>query len=155
MNRLVVLILLLCTGISGFTQRPLSEEKRKEFEAQKVAYFTSFLELTPTEAAVFWPLYNEMFKKIFDNDVKIHETIKKHLKSAQKTGSAELIDKKFAVEQENLGIKKEYYKKLLALMPAEKVLKIDRAEHTFNQQLLNKMRGDRPPREHDSKMKHP
>ena len=44
-------------GFSLFAQSgKLSEDKRKEFEAQKVAFFTQEMDLTPEEATKFWPL---------------------------------------------------------------------------------------------------
>ena len=64
MKNIILLLLLLAGGGSmAVAQGKLTEEKRKEFEAQKVAFFTRELDLSPSEAAVFWPLYNEMRKK--------------------------------------------------------------------------------------------
>mgnify|MGYP000171632369 CR=1 FL=1 len=56
-------VLLLWSGVGVWAQDKLTDEKRKEFDAQKVAFFTQELDLSPAEAAVFWPLYNEMQKK--------------------------------------------------------------------------------------------
>lgn len=61
---------MMGVGFSLFAQSgKLSEDKRKEFEAQKVAFFTQEMELTPEEATKFWPLYNEMQQKMrVEND---------------------------------------------------------------------------------------
>ena len=49
-------------GFSLFAQSgKLSEDKRKEFEAQKVAFFTQEMDLTPEEATKFWPLCSRKF----------------------------------------------------------------------------------------------
>lgn len=62
--RFWITILLSLYGMTLWGQESkLTEKKRHEFEAQKVAFFTQALDLTPEEAAVFWPLYNEMVKR--------------------------------------------------------------------------------------------
>ena len=65
MKRILFISGILLYASTLFAQmKPLSEEKRKEFEAQKIAFFTQEMELTPEEAAKFWPLYNEIQLKI-------------------------------------------------------------------------------------------
>src|SRR5690554_6683127 len=39
-------------------KREMRAEHRKKMEAQKVAYLTREMELTPEEAKSFWPVYN-------------------------------------------------------------------------------------------------
>ena len=63
MKNIILIVLLLWSGVGVWAQDKLTDEKRKEFDAQKVAFFTQELDLSPAEAAVFWPLYNEMQKK--------------------------------------------------------------------------------------------
>lgn len=64
MMKYLLIIIGLLSGTTLWAQNnKLSEEKRDEFEAQKAAFFTQALDLTPQEAVSFWPLYNEMFKK--------------------------------------------------------------------------------------------
>ena len=63
MKGLLVVYILIFIGFEVFGQGKLTDEKRKEFDAQRVAFFTQELDLSPAEAAVFWPLYNEMQKK--------------------------------------------------------------------------------------------
>lgn len=133
----------LLAGIWTWAQDgKLSEEKRKEFEAQKVAFFTQSLDLTPQEAAVFWPLYNEMFKKIRAQEYDL----RKKLKEARATENLadararQLVESALSHEQQILDIKKEYYHKLLEVIPPQKVSKLDWTEHKFHKQLLERMR---------------
>jgi len=138
---LILMIIVLGSSVSLWAQGKLSEEKRKEFEAQKVAYFTQTLELTPEEAAVFWPLYNEMMKKIREQDVKLRECqcetnkTKKLTEEQEKQRVMDLL----AYEQKMLDIKKEYYQRLLKVVPARKVARLDRTERKFHKQLLQRM----------------
>ena len=143
MKMKILILTAIILGSTGalWAQGKLSEEKRKEFEAQKVAYYTQELELTPEEAAVFWPLYNEMMKKIREQDIKLRELqcethkTKKLTEAQEKQWVMNLLE----YEQKMLNIKKEYYQRLLNLMPARKVARLDRTERKFHRQLLQKM----------------
>lgn len=140
--KILILVAVVCgSSVSLFAQGKLSEEKRQEFEAQKVAYFTQALELTPEEAAVFWPLYNEMTKKIREQDAKLRESqcethkVKKLTEEQERQRVMDLLK----YEQKMLDIKKEYYQKLLNAVPARKVARLDRTERKFHKQLLQRM----------------
>ena len=58
-------------GFSLFAQSgKLSEDKRKEFEAQKVAFFTQEMDLTPEEATKFWPYITRCSRKFVSRMIK-------------------------------------------------------------------------------------
>ena len=77
MMKYLLIIIGLLSGTTLWAQNnKLSEEKRDEFEAQKAAFFTQALDLTPQEAVSFWPLYNEMFKKIREKDMEMRKKAK-------------------------------------------------------------------------------
>ena len=120
----------------------LSEEKRDEFEAQKAAFFTQALDLTPQEAVSFWPLYNEMFKKIREKDMEMRKKAKvmRETKNLTEADARKYVEGSLAAEQQMLDIKKQYYQKLLEVIPAKKIAKLDWVERKFHRQLLDKMR---------------
>ena len=65
MKKLLILILALAsTAQFTFSQEALEPSKREKLQALKVAYLTEELSLTPDEAQVFWPLYNELESKM-------------------------------------------------------------------------------------------
>ena len=83
MKKAGLIILMVGLSLSLFAQSgKLSDEKRKEFEAQKIAFFTQEMELTPEEAVVFWPLYNEMQQKMRVENDKIRALTCKKEKTA-------------------------------------------------------------------------
>ena len=56
--------LIFYNGMISFAQPDrVPQDKRKEIEAQKIAFITSQLKLTPKESQVFWPVYNECQEK--------------------------------------------------------------------------------------------
>lgn len=138
----IIVVFLFANLVAWGQQGKLSEEKRKEFDAQKVAFFTQALDLTPEEAAVFWPLYNEMFKKIRQTDCETRKLIRQSGNSEKlsEKQAREVVHKILTNERLTLEIKKEYYEKLMKVIPAQKVSKLDWVEHKFHKQLIEKMR---------------
>ncbi len=65
LNR-TILSLLLLAGVLPATAQPNTPpkaERLREIQAQKSAYITAQLQLTPEEAQRFWPVYNEFDEK--------------------------------------------------------------------------------------------
>ena len=142
MKNIIIVIGLLLVGVSTFAQGKLTDEKRKEFEAQKVAFFTQQLDLSPDEAAVFWPLYNEMQKKMRTLEEGLRKQrgemcVKKGVKQEE---YKKAIEKMLATEKEMQVIKEAYYQKMLTKIPASKIRRLDEAEHKFHSQLCDKLR---------------
>ncbi|CCZ10705.1 MULTISPECIES: hypothetical protein [Culturomica] len=142
MKYLLIIIGLLSGTTLWAQNNKLSEEKRDEFEAQKAAFFTQALDLTPQEAVSFWPLYNEMFKKIREKDMEMRKKAKvmRETKNLTEADARKYVEGSLAAEQQMLDIKKQYYQKLLEVIPAKKIAKLDWVERKFHRQLLDKMR---------------
>lgn len=129
-------------------QGKLTEEKRKEFEAQKVAFFTQQLDLSPSEAALFWPLYNEMQKKTRAIEENMRKNVRqvKEAKGMKEADYKEAIGKMLDNESDRHEIKVEYYQKMLGVIPASKIWKLSEAERKFHRQLFEKLRRESAPR---------
>ena len=148
MKHLFLLILVLVGGENLWAQGKLTEEKRKEFEAQKVAFFTQIMDLSPAEAAVFWPLYNEMQKKMGtlegENRKRAHDM--REMKGVKEQNYKEAIENMLATETRIQDVKKEYYQKMLKVLPASKIWKLGEAERRFHRQLFDKLRRESCPK---------
>lgn len=145
------LILSICVGFASYMYAQpghLSDEKRKEFEAQKIAFFTQELELSPEEAALFWPLYNEMQRKKNELEVQRRNAFhaireKKNVTDAEYSAYIEAM---LQMEQRMIDLKKEYYGKMVKSISATKVWRLENAERKFHRQLFNKLCREIPPR---------
>ena len=133
MKNIILIVLLLWSGVGVWAQDKLTDEKRKEFDAQKVAFFTQELDLSPAEAAVFWPLYNEMQKKNREIEADMR-------KSFHEVRNAKAIGKMLGYEARLHEVKKEYYQKMIQVVPASKIWKLSDAERKFHRQLFDKLR---------------
>ncbi len=127
-------------------ENKLTKEKWKEFEVQKIVYFTRELDLTTEETGVFWRIYDEMQGNIKELEM----VMKKKFKTMRETSNLTEEDYKSAVEtrlrclNEICQIKSKYYKEMLEVLPASKVFKIEEVEHKFYRQLFNKFRQGSP-----------
>ncbi|MFT6998555.1 MAG: hypothetical protein ACJAQ4_002317 [Cryomorphaceae bacterium] len=147
-NAIITLLLLLPAVVWGQMEHPpqLSPEKRKEIEAMKVAYLTSQMDLSPEEAQVFWPVYNQ-FRSEMDElrgeGRKKHQLFKINQADYSDKELIEHMEFKFDHERERIAIEERYFKEFVEILSPQKVLTMTEAEEGFKRELLRKMRGER------------
>ncbi len=103
-------------------------------EAQKIAFFTNKLDLTPEEAQVFWPVYNEYAKakKQLKNESVRHLEMDE-LDDAQ---ANEFIKKYLDNKQRSITLDTEYIEKFKKVLPSKKVLQLIVLERKFKEEVL-------------------
>jgi len=136
MKKLIVGLLLICFfTVTTYAQ---GGKQRKNIQAQKVAYITQQLELTPEEAEVFWPIYNK-----FQSD---KESINKKYKAPKRMtnmSDAELeqhIQNTFKKDEELLALKKSFFKDMKSKFSIRRVAKLMDAEKSFRKEILETFR---------------
>jgi len=120
-----------------------SEERMKEIKAQKSAYLTTKLSLTPEQAQSFWPIYNQ-----FDAERDaVRRDMREQMKSARKAGAAmteaqasELLEKGLASRQRELDLEKSYMERFKQNIGALKTVELHKAERDFNKEVLRRYR---------------
>lgn len=138
--------LLLISSIAlaqpGQVDKMNKGERKEKVEAMKIAYLTNKLELSPTEAQQFWPVFNEFEAKI----QAIRQSRRKDSREGQdnldQLSDKEvetLIDSEVAFRQKELDVMKEYHSKFKAVLPIRKVAKLYRAQEDFKRELLKKI----------------
>lgn len=143
---LVIMALFTSTLMSAQPSKRLDGQRMQQIEAQKVAYITTQLDLTPEESEAFWPIYNEYSEKM--------EAIRKNrmqmmsgqvsIDQLSEEEAKELMEKRFADREKELKLEREYHAKFLSVLPPQKVAKLYKAEHDFKRELLRKLKkGDR------------
>lgn len=135
----------LCTPVLLLAQEPepqIPEEKLQEIKAQKVAYLTQKMDLTPEESQKFWPVYNQYDKELEalrKERREAHKAVKKDVELTEAEASA-AIDKELASQQKELDVRKKYTTEFKKNVGAVKTMKLFRAERDFNRELLGRMR---------------
>ena len=123
------------------------EQMHERIQAEKVAFITSYIGLTPDEAQVFWPVYNEIEaqqRELQKAEFKSYHALEKCLKSGQ--GDAEaLLNEYLSAKKANVNLhlaNVERYKKILSV---EKVAKIFTSEESFRRTQIGKLRWSHTP----------
>jgi hypothetical protein len=147
-NAIITLLLLLPALVWGQMEHPpqLSPEKRKEIEAMKVAYLTSQMDLSPEEAQVFWPVYNQFrgeMDELRGEGRKKHQLFKINQADYSDQELIEHMEFKFDHEREAIGIEEKYFTEFVEILSPQKILTMMEAEEGFKRELLMKMRGER------------
>ena len=115
----------------------------QEIEAYKVAWLTQKLELSPDEAKIFWPIYNDWQRE----QLALRKERVQNLISFRKTTEIDdlsdsqvqtLITNEFNFKQRDLNIEKKYYNLLKSNLPIKVVGKYYRAQETFKKELLSR-----------------
>ncbi len=138
-------ILLLLTSFSFYAQNEGMKDKKEQIKALKVAFLTTELNLTATEAAKFWPIYNTFDDKQFELR---HKKMKVYFsrmnddsinKMSEKEASALLIQIE-STDEELFLLRKKFTKNLREVLPAVKIIKLRKSEDDFNRKLLHQYR---------------
>lgn len=143
----MLIIAFVFAVFSSFGQPPnrnvMSKEKRQKLESMKVAFITQRLDLTPEEAKVFWPVYNQMTDELHGLREKRRSDLK-NLKSESDSLSdkeyEKIFDSDLQFRQAELDILKKYQPQLKKVLPLKKLAKLHRVEDDFRQELLEKLK---------------
>lgn len=124
--------------------------KHEKMEAQRVAFITQQLNLTPEEAQAFWPVYNEYDAKRHEMRKSFRESSdlkKDQLDKLTEAEASQILDNQIIEAQRFLDLRKEYHAKFKSVLPAVKVLKLYESERDFQKMLIDKLRqsGQKPP----------
>ncbi len=130
-------------------QQRSTKETMQEIQAQRVAFFTETMELTPEEAEVFWPIYNQLMTKrnrlVEGRKIIMRSCDNQRMAAMTDATADELVDKYINMQQQEAALQLEYYKKFKAILSAKKILLMYQAEDEFMQNLLRYLRSKNTP----------
>jgi len=119
----------------GKNMRP-SKEK---MEAHKIAFITSELDLSPEEAQVFWPLYNQYEDE--KTEIRKERTRHSNLDDLDDDQANELIKTHLENKSRSLALETKYVEKFKEVLPSKKVLQLMIIERKFKEKVLKDLRG--------------
>jgi len=144
-TRKLITLLLMLVSLTFYAQGERLKEKKEQIRALKVAFFTTELNFTNSEAEKFWPLYNT-----FDeNQFELRHQKMRAFSKRMSDGSLDKISEKEATqflaqieetEEELFLLRKKFMQNVKAILPAVKIVKLKKAEEDFNRKLLQQYR---------------
>lgn len=150
MKKFFALTLCLFASVLLFAQpqgKPNEEQRKKDWErlqAEKIAFITQELDLTPEEAQVFWPVYNQCWKEVLAS----HKSTREAFAAIRGKQAEGLTDKEMekkldayiqATTRSNQ-VLADWYPKFKEVLPIRKVAKLYQAEEAFQQRMINNLR---------------
>ena len=145
-----VLCALAILSAGAFAQGPGQQRRaggdngwRERVRSEKVAFLTQEIDLTESEAQVFWPIYNEIQKaqrESFEAVRVAYEAMAKGV-AENKSGKEmeKLVNAYINAKDKNDGIETKYLNKLMKALPAEKVARYYLAEEKFRHQQIGRL----------------
>lgn len=141
------IIPILIAVLTGFSLTLIAQQdKQDRIEALKVAFITNRLNLSPSEAQTFWPVYNECSQKL-ENLRKDRRqqfvSVKDNVDNLSDKEVEALVDGEMVFRQKELDIQKEYHNQFKQVLPIKKVAKLYLAEEAFKRELLRRLQEQR------------
>ena len=143
-----VLCALTVLAVGAFAQGPgprrgNDEGWRERVRSEKVAFLTEEIDLSESEAQVFWPIYNQLQKEQRDSFEAVQKAYTAMAKGVDdgKTGKEmeKLVNAYIDAKSKNEGIETRYFNKLMKALPAEKVARYYVAEEKFRHQQIGRL----------------
>ena len=119
--------------------REVGRYRLEIFKAHKRDYLRERAELSDKEAAEFFPIYEELQTKMFRVQDDASRAIKRLMRSKEPVSETEYraaVEKKIEAEMQEALLQKEYFEKVLQILPAQKIVKIFDSEARFSQEMM-------------------
>ena len=141
-------LLIICMLIGNFFSQKgiaqnISQEQRDRLNAQKIAFFTQQLHLTPKESEQFWPVYNEYQRKrneILMEKRKANIKFRQNMKTMSDKEMEQAVDDYVLLNQKEADLLVAYHQEFKKVLPIRKVMKLYQTENQFKAFLLRQIR---------------
>jgi hypothetical protein len=108
---------------------------RAELQAERTKLVAANLELTETEGAKFWPLYNEYrteHSKLGDRTITLVEDFARNFDALTDEKAKDLLKQQFKIEDDRLKLRRSYAGKFEKVLPAKKVARYYQIENKLD-----------------------
>lgn len=168
MNKVISTIAILLVSFSLFAQEDKMEkdkdfkEKMEQIQNAKIAFFTTEINLTPAEAEVFWPIYNQFTETVRNAHKETRRSFNELTKLKEKGGYTDaqmkqLIDHYIECWVAEGKVQEDYLARFYSVLPVDKVASMYMAEEGFRMKMIKMWerpkdgKGDRHNDEHSGK----
>jgi len=134
--RILLLLVLIHTGVHAQDDPQRTEKIR----ALRVTYISNKLNLTPDQAAKFWPVYNRYTDEL--------RSVRKGFRSAyqgpkganmDRDKARKFVDDNIEYQQQEVALKAKYKDELLKVISPQQLATLYQAERDFKTQLIQQL----------------
>ena len=143
MTIFAIIATMTCMSISAQAHRGRGEDWKEKMKAEKIAFLTLEVGLTPEEAQAFWPVYNQIETEkdeAMSAMIKAYKEMRKAIE--EKKGDKEisaLLDKYLEAQKKLNDIENGIAARYKTVLPVEKVAKLYVAEEEFRRQQIRRL----------------
>jgi hypothetical protein len=138
----LAIISLQYNGLSQSTPPASMHAKiRDRVEVRRAAFLSQRLQLTPEEAQVFFPLFNEYVAKM--KLIRQQAKPEKKIEDFNEADAEKAIAAQFDVDTRIIDLKKEYYQKFKKILSAKRIALLYKTEREFKGELLHELQNRR------------
>lgn len=141
---MIIAATLVFGAANAFANNETKEDWKEKIQSEKIAFLTMEIGLTPQEAQVFWPVYNEINE---EKDQAMYEVIQYYweMSKAIEAGKSEkeikaLLDKYLEAQEKQRKIDEDAAEKYKKVLSTTKVAKLYIGEEKFRRQHIRKLR---------------
>ena len=136
---MIVFALVLSSTVMAQANQNRKERIEKKMESRKIAYITQGLDLSPTEAQQFWPIYNEYQAKLKES--RKNSRVKVRDEDLTDADANDFLENLLEIEQNELNLKRDYFDRMKTVVSAKKVSKLYILEKKFREEVLADIKG--------------
>lgn len=131
-------ILILFLALSNI----YAQGNKEKIESIRVAFITKEVNLTPAEAQLFWPLYNEYIDKLEAVKTQRKESRKIMEKSATASDAEinQVLKTEVLCREKEAALFKEYQEKFKKVISPRKIADLYKAEEEFKKELIKQLK---------------
>jgi len=141
--RIYPFFIVLVAMLTVFIVSPMAQEKpadnmqlvREKIKTDKKLFIAQNMNLTESEAKVFWPVYENYQKdlaKLVDKTVKLVENYAANYQTMTEEAAKELINGYLAIEGERVTLMKSFLPKFRKVLPEKKVARYYQLENKID-----------------------
>jgi len=141
--RIFPFFIVLIAMLTVFTVSSMAQEKpadnmqlvREKIQTDKKLFIAQNMNLTESEAKVFWPVYENYQKdlaKLVDKTVKLVENYAANYQTMTEEAAKELINGYLAIEGERVTLMKSFLPKFRKVLPEKKVARYYQLENKID-----------------------
>lgn len=142
MKKILFLAASLIFALNVFAQ-PQGGRLHDKMQAQRIAFITQRLDLSPEESQQFWPIYNQYTEKL--KQIRLEKPEKPMIDMTEAEAEKAILGD-FDKEARELELKKEYYQKLKKVISVKKISRLYIAERDFRTELLKRLKDNKQER---------
>lgn len=136
---LVSMAFILSMGLFAQAQEDARKQRWEDMKAKRAAYYTEKICLTPDEAQLFWPVFNELQEKKWKLHLQMNAQFRNTKKDAQGNpifDFAKVNDELMRIKVAEANLDKVYHEKFKKILNPEKLFRYYGAEREWANKLL-------------------